>query len=53
MGNTFAEGRAAWHGVEAELEVGGETRIHGPGGWKSKSLWDCFKTACWSLKPKQ
>lgn len=26
MGNTFAEGRAAQHGLETGLEVGGETR---------------------------
>lgn len=44
MGNTFAEGRAAEHGVGTGVEVGGGTRIHGPGASKSPLV--CLKTLC-------
>lgn len=53
MGNTFAGGRAAWGGVETELEVSGGIRVRGPGTCKSESLQVCFKTMCQSLRPVQ
>lgn len=37
--------------METGLEVSDETKIHGPGACKSKSLLAHLETTCQSLKP--